>query len=118
MKWKVKSSDGELEYSTFGEVERAYQMGLIEGEDELLEEGTTRWRKANTIPLLVNAARREPPGKSQMVLGLSLAATALALMTLYFIQDESWILAATFGLIELGIMSALLRVTFDTKKKN
>ncbi len=32
-------------------------MGLIEPEDELLEEGKTMWRKANTFPLLVRARR-------------------------------------------------------------
>lgn len=57
MKYRVRNADGELEYSSFGQVEEAWLMGLIEPEDEILEEGKTLWRKANTFPLLVKARR-------------------------------------------------------------
>jgi hypothetical protein len=57
MKYRVRSSDGELEYSSFGEVEKAWNMGLIEPNDEVLEEGQTLWRKAGALPVLA-AARR------------------------------------------------------------
>jgi hypothetical protein len=57
VKYKVRSKGGELEFSSFGEVERFWLMGLIEPDDEVLEEGKTVWRKAGTIPLLANARR-------------------------------------------------------------
>lgn len=57
MKYRVRSKEGELEYESFGQVEKAWLLGLIDPDDEILEEGHTKWRKANTIPLLVNAQR-------------------------------------------------------------
>jgi hypothetical protein len=57
MKYRVRSKEGELEYSSFGQVEQAWLLGLIDPDDEILEQGQTKWRKANSIPLLVNARR-------------------------------------------------------------
>src|SRR3954469_16727530 len=57
MKFKVRTPEGELEFQSFGEVERAWLMGLVGPEDDLLEEGKTSWRKARSFPLLVNARR-------------------------------------------------------------
>ncbi len=57
MKYRVRTKDGELEFQSFGEVERFWLMGMIEPDDELLEEGHTLWRKASSFPLLVNAER-------------------------------------------------------------
>jgi hypothetical protein len=57
MKYRVKTKEGELEYQSFGQVEKAWLLGLIDPDDEILEEGRTKWRKASTFPLLVNARR-------------------------------------------------------------
>jgi hypothetical protein len=58
MKYRVRTRDGgELDYTSFGQVEQAWLMGLIEPDDEVLEEGKTRWRKAGSIPLLISARR-------------------------------------------------------------
>jgi len=57
MRYKVRSKDGELDFPSFKEVEQAWLMGLIEPDDELLEEGKTVWRKAGTVPLLAKARR-------------------------------------------------------------
>src|SRR5258705_12394631 len=58
MKFKVRTQEGELEFQSFGEVERAWLMGLVGPDDELLEEGKTMWRKASTFPHLISARRR------------------------------------------------------------
>ena len=57
MKYRVRNKDGELEFASFGEVERFWLMGLIDPDDELLEDGHTVWRKASSFPLLMNAER-------------------------------------------------------------
>lgn len=57
MKFRVRNKEGELEFPSFKEVEQFWLMGFIEPDDEILEEGKERWRKANTFPLLVNARR-------------------------------------------------------------
>ena len=57
MKYMVRNKDGQLEYTSFGQVEQAWLMGLVEPSDEILEEGKTVWRRADTYPLLVRARR-------------------------------------------------------------
>jgi hypothetical protein len=57
MRYRVRSPEGELTYETFGEVEKAFLNGLVDLNDELLEEGQTRWRKASSIPVLAQARR-------------------------------------------------------------
>ena len=57
MRFRVRSPEGELQYESFGEVEKAYLAGLVDPDDELLEEGSTRWRKASTFPHLARARR-------------------------------------------------------------
>lgn len=58
MRYRVRTRDGgELDYASFGQVEQAWLLGLIDPDDELLEEGKSRWRKAGSIPLLVSARR-------------------------------------------------------------
>lgn len=54
----VRTPEGELTFNSFGEVERAFLQGLVEPEDEVREEGTSKWRKASTLPLLIQARRR------------------------------------------------------------
>jgi hypothetical protein len=57
VKYKVRSKDGELDFESFGQVEQAWLMGMVEPEDDVLEEGKTVWRKAGAIPLLAKARR-------------------------------------------------------------
>lgn len=58
MRYRVRTRDGgELDYASFGQVEQAWLLGLIDPDDELLEEGRSRWRKAGSIPLLISARR-------------------------------------------------------------
>lgn len=57
MKFKVRTPEGELDFQSFGEVEKAWLMGLVGPDDELLEDGKQNWRKASSYPLLVQARR-------------------------------------------------------------
>jgi hypothetical protein len=69
MRFRVRTPDGELTYESFGEVERAYLAGLVEPQDEVLEDGTSRWRKAGAIPELARARRmgNQVWGGTQMI---------------------------------------------------
>ncbi len=57
MKYRVRNKDGELEYSSFGQIEEAWLLGLVEPDDEIKEEGWEHWRKASTFPTLTRARR-------------------------------------------------------------
>jgi hypothetical protein len=85
MRYTVKTPEGELTFNSFGEVERAWLQHLIDPEDEIQEEGSTRWRKASSFPVLVRARRESPRvwGGSQalwILLGIVLASAALYLI--------------------------------------
>lgn len=69
MRYRVKSPEGELVYASFLEVEKAYLDGLVGPEDEVMEEGAQKWRRAKTIPNLVHARRRgnQVWGGTQMI---------------------------------------------------
>ena len=47
MKYTVKNKEGELTYGSLDEVKTAYVLGLIEADDEVLEDGASLWRKAS-----------------------------------------------------------------------
>ena len=57
MKYWVRNQDGELEYSSFGQIEEAWLLGLVEPDDEIKEEGWEKWRKASSFPTLARARR-------------------------------------------------------------
>lgn len=59
MKYTVRTTEGELTYSSMGELARARRLGLIDLEDEVQEEGREKWRKAASIPELAKIESSE-----------------------------------------------------------
>jgi hypothetical protein len=113
-KWTVRTKDGELVYGNFGEVEQAWLSGLVDPDDELLEEGHTKWRKASSFPVLVNARRHgnQVWGGTQtawMVISILLGSAALILIT-----NGSYALG---GVIAFVVASLMIRVTMQAFKR-
>jgi len=59
MKYRVRTPEGELSFSSILELTKAYLVGLVAPEDEVQREGDSRWRKAASIPQLAQA--KKPP---------------------------------------------------------
>lgn len=105
MAFRVRTTDGELTFTSYRELHNAFLIGLIDGEDEVLEEGTTRWRKASTLPLLKESAAKKRPAwfDVRLIFSLVLAVAALVLLIL-----GKWGIAlgvaiiASIGLIRLN----------------
>lgn len=115
MKFKVRTPEGELQFQSFGEVERAWLMGLVGPEDELLEDGKTTWRKANTFPLLVQAQRTgdQAWGGSWFlwtVIGIMLASSAL-----WLIRDGYYLYGGLLGIMTAMVMT---HVTIKASKRS
>lgn len=49
MRYTVRSPDGELEFPSRRELFAAYQNGLVDETDEVREEGSQAWRKAEAL---------------------------------------------------------------------
>ena len=115
MKFKVRTPEGELEFQSFGEVERAWLMGLVGPEDELLEDGKTMWRKASSFPLLVNARRtgEQAWGGSWFlwtVMGIMLGSCAL-----WLIRDGYYLYG---GLVGIAVAMVMTHVTVKASKRS
>ncbi|ADO73013.1 hypothetical protein [Stigmatella aurantiaca] len=85
MRYRVRTPEGELDYASLGDLEQAYVQGLVEPHDEVLEEGGSLWRKAESLPVLVRARSSAPKpwARSQALtvsLGVLLSAVALVLL--------------------------------------
>lgn len=84
MPYRVRSPDGELDFPDMADIAQAYAAGLVDPDDEVLEAGTTTWRKARSLPFL---AGTKASGRTKLngyykdvliALGLSLLSFYLA----------------------------------------
>ncbi len=115
MRYTVRTPEGELTFKSFGEVERAWLQGLVEPDDEIQEEGSSKWRKASSLPLLVQARRHGDAvwGGTQpawIVVAIVLASAALYLIA----KGRTW-----YGLtLAFGLALLLTRVTYKAFKRS
>ncbi len=115
MRYTVRTPEGELTFNSFGEVERAWLQGLVDPDDEIREEGSTKWRKASTLPLLVQARRRGNAVWGGTQSAWIVVAIVLGSAALYSIaKGHTWLgLMVAFGLALL-----LTRVTYRAFKRS
>jgi hypothetical protein len=117
MRYRVRTPDGELGYSTLRDIEVAYAQGLVGPEDEVLEEGHTTWRKASSIPTL---ARARPPAKGLsnrgQLLGVVIA-VALGICALVLITSDSSTRRGLGFVLALATGVVLMRVTTKAFKR-
>lgn len=114
MRYVVRTPEGELTFNSFGEVEKAWLQGLVEPDDEIREEGASKWRKASTLPLLVQARRQGDAVWGGTQSAWIVVSIALASAALYSIaKGRTWLgLAIAFALALL-----LTRVTYRAFKR-
>ncbi len=53
MGYRVRNQYGELQFESFDELKDAFDKRLVEPDDEILETGSTHWRKASSWPTLI-----------------------------------------------------------------
>jgi Flp pilus assembly protein TadB len=115
MRYRVRTPEGELEYESILHVEQAYVAGLVDPEDEVIEEGGTLWRKASTFPNLARARRPTRSKSNNRTQSLIiLVAVVLGVFSLLLVWSGQGLLAF---LAALGVISLLWRVTYDTFRR-
>ncbi len=115
MRYRVRTPEGELEYESILHVEQAYVSGLVDPEDEVLEEGGTLWRKASTLPVLARARRPAGSKSSNRKQFLTiLLAVVLGVFALLLVVSGRGLWAL---LITVGAASLLWRVTYDAFRR-
>jgi hypothetical protein len=113
MRYRVRTPDGELEYPSLRDVEQAYVQGLVDPQDEVLEEGGTLWRKAESIPALVRA-RRTPSGTAGRGQTLTVVASvALGVVALYLYFTGAGLLwALAIAMLIVPLLTRLMMKAF------
>ena len=92
MGYRVRNEHGELQFQTFDELKEAVRQYLVDGDDEVQEEGTATWRKASTLPKLMAAAEEKPPlMQTSMRWYLIAFAVALVGVGLLYALEKKWI---------------------------
>ncbi|KFA94274.1 hypothetical protein [Archangium violaceum] len=117
MGYRVRTPEGELAYPTLRDVEVAYVQGLVEPNDEVLEDGHSTWRKASSIPALARA-RPESKGLAGRTQILSvLAAVVLGAGALALIMSDSWPRRGLGIVLALAMSVLLTRLTAKAHKR-
>jgi hypothetical protein len=84
MGFRVRNQDGEVHFASFRDLHNAFLAGLVEAEDEIQEDGTEGWRRANTFPMLRDIPKAKARAFSaQTVVVLSLSAFALVSLAVF-----------------------------------
>lgn len=118
MAYRVRSPDGELMFPSLGDIERAYVQGLVDPDDEVREDGTEKWRKASSLPVLAQARRPQAHKDSRSQTLTVLGAVAVGLLALgLIILGHSWNVRMMGIALALVVSGMLTRVTFKAYKR-
>lgn len=115
MPYKVRTQDGELTYPNIQELSKAWQLGMVDPEDEVQEEGKQLWRKAGTLPFLVQFSPRGTPLLDRKVRFLVVVACVLAMMAVYWVVKGQVVAGGLAGLGAAMASMALVRVAYIRK---
>lgn len=114
MKYRVRNQEGEIEFQSFGQLEQAWLMGLVEPSDEVLEDGKTLWRRADAIPLLAKARRHGDNVWGGAWFLWTLIGVAGGTIALVLFHQGNYLL----GLVVSFVVAALMiKVTVDAQKR-
>lgn len=114
MKYRVRNQDGEIEFQSFGQLEQAWLMGMVEPSDEVLEVGKTLWRRADTIPLLAKARRHGDNVWGGAWFLWTLIGVAGGTTALVLFHDKNWIAGMIVSFVVAGLM---IKVTVDAQRR-
>lgn len=117
MGYRVRTPDGELAYPTLRDVEVAYTQGLVDPNDEVLEDGHSNWRKASSIPTL---ARARPPSSGVMGWAQKMgvvAAVVLGAAALKLIMSDDWGRRGAGIVLALAMSSVLMWLTVSAVRR-
>ncbi len=116
MAWIVRNENGALEFGSFGELERAYRVGLVEPNDEVRDPGSEVWRRAGRHPRLVQARAAEHTATSPVPFGFILLAVLLSGVALYIVVAGLWWLGVLLALIVAALLLGVTSRTFRVRR--
>lgn len=116
MRYRVRTQDGELGFANIAELSKAWQLGLIEPDDEVLEEGHQLWRKAGTLPFLVQYAKQQPPLLDPKLRFLLVATVSCGLVALYWLVKGRVVAGGVLGVGVALLSMVLVRAAYSKRR--
>ncbi|WNG48875.1 hypothetical protein F0U60_35755 [Archangium minus] len=117
MGYRVRTPEGELHYPRLLDVETAYSQGLVDPNDEVLEDGHSTWRKASSIPALARArSATKRHVRLKQMLGTSVV-VVVGIWALMLILSDSPGQRGLGLLLALGVSVLLTRLTAKAFKR-
>ncbi|MFN0063139.1 MAG: hypothetical protein ACKVPX_11570 [Myxococcaceae bacterium] len=113
MKWRVRTPDGELEFQSFGQLERAYWDGLVDPHDDICEEGE-RWRKAGTHPHLAEHRRPVRTAERHAQIGAVSLAVGVGSVCLWALTNGRYAVGAISGALTVAVV---WRITYRASQR-
>ena len=114
MSYRVRNEHGELRFETFDDLRDAYLQRLVESDDEVLENGSTTWRKAGSFPTLARALDARPTALQREARWYVLAVVLLASGAYFVIYG--WNLV-TFAVVAAIVGSFVVWSTFASFRR-
>jgi hypothetical protein len=116
MAFRVRTPDGELSYPTLLDVERAFHQGLVDADDEVLDDATGTVHRAREHPLLTPPPPRrfwqnKAAQPARIAVALSLALSALIAGAV----QQWWLALSAAGVATF--MSVRIAVTAQLSKR-
>lgn len=115
MRYRVRTPEGELDYTSKRQLEEAYAQGLVGAEDEVLEDGQTQWHKASSLLTARPESKRLP--KQAQVLTVVLA-VLLGGSGLLMLMSDSWSARALALIPALALGVLLSRMNYAAFKRS
>ncbi|MBX5482312.1 MAG: hypothetical protein IRZ16_10825 [Myxococcaceae bacterium] len=122
MRYRVRNEHGELTFESFDELKQAVRQSLVDASDEVQEEGSTVWRRADSLPRLMAAKQERPPlmeseGRWYVIAALVLLVGIALTLALTRARTPSQALVA-FGIVfALALFATSIFVYFAGRKK-
>ena len=116
MPYRVRTKEGELSYPTIAELSQAWQLGMVDPEDEVLEDGKQMWRKAGTLPFLVQFSPRGTPLLDRKIRLLVVTALCMAMMAVYWLVKGMLVWGGLACLGAALASMALVKVAYSIKR--
>ena len=116
MKYRVRSADGEMEFSSLEALRVAAHSGLVDPSDEVQREDETIWRKASAMGSI--AAHTEKPKFNPQTVWISLAVVlglgAFVMLLKGRHDPQYYVYGVVLGFVVAGV---LFKVTRESARR-
>ena len=114
-RYRVKTQDGELNFESLLDIEKAWNQGLIEAHDEVFEPGDPQGKKAGSLQVLQHASAHRQKDKSQKHSFMLLLSIGLSGLAFWFYAVNKPVLAMALAFVVASLLFSVSMTAFKRK---